>query len=357
MLLAHKYEILSSLLKYYNLQSDLTLKFSRENLEKKIGKENANILLGKDDTIIKSEKQLIIIDAKSWLHLFVQELNKLLCAKGDNLSCRVSSDYKNIEFFNNEKIMKEFKVNFDPNYFKDYTEETINFCEILSFTYNIYWLDLINNINTFDMFYEYLVEHFNKLALQVNPRISIENLSSDEKRQLYQISIKKYLNEKYHLTEDIGATESNLIRNYIREDNIYICKVNMNGQDIFIIQTRDTIEFIGFKKTKLNINNVNKREINNLKDSIQEKIVELDKLTFLTKHNFFRDIQGFYKILSTLSILSTPLAALLLIFNINIKILNISILIVISLTYYFIFKMIIAPQLKISKFSWDIKKK
>lgn len=354
MLLAHKYVILSNLLHHYNMHPDLTLKFSKEDLVKKIGKDDAQILLRQDDSIISIENQLIIIDAKSWMKLFEYELNKLMLTKANNFICKVAEDYKSINFLNNDMLVKKFSINFDPSYYREFIEETIHFCELFSFSYSLYWLNLVNDVNTFDMFYDYLIEHFNKLSFQGNPKILIENLSSDEKRQLFEVGVKGYLNKKYQLTEDILADEKNLLRKFVRNDDFVILKAEMNKQDIFIIQTSNSIEFLGFIKNEISINTVNKQEINKIRERIINKIRELDRISFLTKHNFFRDIQGFYRILSTLGVLSTPLAALLLILDINNVAITIFTSILIILTYHFIFKMVISPQLKISKFSWDI---
>ena len=365
MILGHKYELLASLLSYYSVQEDGYIKFSLNDLKKQFDTKDVQYILQlQNESIVSIKNQLVEVNTNEWIELFVSCLNKELSNSGVKIQCKSNTSKKQLDFYESGKsdesddAIKSFVINFDPMFGDTKVTDVIHFCNYLSFDFAIYWLDLLNDINLFDMFCAYLNNQFEKLNFYKRPIITLhEDMSAGEKRQLFEISVKGYFKKNFNVKDNIDIEYSNIIRKFIAEDNFSSFEVEIRSHTLIVVRTKDGIEFFSFEKGKLFFTEEIESILDDLKKKVDKKLKQLDQISFLTKHNFFRDIQGLYRLLSTLGIISTPFSAILLFFKIGNIYINIVATILVILTYIPIINMIILPQFKIVRFQWDLDKK
>ncbi len=358
MLIKYEFEILSYMAdkSIKKTNSILHVPFSIvENLD-----ENIEIILSKLETlnIIHKKKSGIEIDVNSWMNKFSELLRIEFKKNRMDIECSINQENKEI-VFNMNGTNKHIKMKFDKN---DYEYEDIIFMIPEAFNYGVYWIDLLNDVNTLHLFYSYLVNEINMINKYEYKQIDIfDGIEGTHVSEIFNVSIKSYLKNKYSYIYDPNKDIVKMARKLLKKDEVNSYMVEINGYQLLIIKDNKIIKFLTFEYDNL----VYVREIDDIIVDIREKLIK--KVSAYRKLVMFRDnkiIDNSVKIANSASKLLLPTSVITSILSLSSLIdidrikhydkLILIIIIVLVIIQGWIVSFIYIPSYKLGKFKWDI---
>ncbi|WP_096201851.1 hypothetical protein [Bacillus sp. FJAT-45350] len=360
MILAYKFKVLSDILEIYKVNNNGKIVFNRDHFESSTPYPDSTRYLHEliEDGIVHINGDVFTINTYTWISLFVKELNKLFRSNQIGFYCEFKEKDKLLHFIKKESetVSIYFEINFDPH---PETKESniIHFCKLYTFEFNIFWLDLVNDNNNFLMFCSYLNNEFDKLTFDERIKfLFLNDLKSGDVSQVFN-SIKNYIKEKFN-SRDITLEENRLIKKLLRIDNFEVESFSIDDCSLLIIRYDSNLEIISLKEGRIHYSENVKKEINILKNKLENKVLEYRRFIFLNEANFFRNTQSMFRlILTILTVIVTPINIIILAFNIDNLLIKTIISIIMIISLFGIIVWVIVPMIRMFSFKWKIKVK
>ncbi|MFB0831827.1 hypothetical protein ACEU2D_19790 [Brevibacillus laterosporus] len=356
-----EYAILSKISNHYRRQSDGKFRFTEKDYLQKIDDDPdlEYLALLENAGFVKRNNKQIEIDSITWLNFFVKNLNHEI--KRFHIQCRYSSIEKELQFYKDEKLVIKFVANFNEENFK-VNEHIINFCYVYSFEYNIFWFDLLTDINQLEFFCAYLNNQITKLSSDNRPIFDIfEGLKDEYLGEIYRVTIPDYFQQSKYESTRIRNSQLQKISTLIKKENPETYGFIICNHEVFFVKAEKTIQVLSFINDELVFSNEVLSEIEFLRQKLIKKISQFRSYTLKNENKVF-DISK--RTLEITTMILTPLNLLILIFtsyynNLNkyfsnpyvIGIMAFFLCIVLIIT----FTTIIIPTIKLNFFKWKIK--
>jgi hypothetical protein len=356
--LGYEYHILSEIASEYHRNSDGKYRLKEKDYQKKILDDSSLIYLTRLESvgIASRQKEQIAIDSHTWIKQFIEYLNVLL------EPYNFSSEYlptENIICFNKGQLKVHFETNFSPEKF-DPTKNQINFCFTYSYSYSLFWLDLLTDQNQLEFFCAYLNNEITKLQFEDRIVFDIfEGLKDEYLGEIFRVSIPAYFDSsnKRFPTLELSPTVLQLIKKLIKRDFFEYFAVRIDNHDVVFIKNDKRIDILSFQDESLVYSLNVKQEINRLKDKLITKISTYRRYTLMNE-NKLHDVSR--KTIQVFSFLLLPLNLVMLSFSFFQQLANNLVLriIVVSLLFILLSMIIctlVVPTIKLLFFNWKIK--
>lgn len=362
MLVQYEYEVLSFAALISTSKVDGNLSFLLSKLNDELGEViELYIRKLKINGFIDDKPERITIITNRWMEFFVNLLQNEFDKNNMDVKCELDKVSKTINFSingSNKKfnliLNEEYKAN---NISKDH----IYMCKIYESSDDIYWLDLLNDINLLSLFYNYLINEVSHINKTIYKKIdNLEGLTSSHVSEIFNNSIKKYFLRKEYIIVELEDSEIKYIKKLMTDDNISFYAVKKNKTVICIVKKKDIITFLELKDSEVYFSSFVNREIIALKEKLDKKISQYRNLVIYKENNVLDTNIKLTTQLATYTAPITMIISILGLLNINIRkltqykwILIISI-IVLAMIQVGIFIFIYVPGYKINRFKWDI---
>lgn len=362
MLIQYEYEVLSFAALISTSKVDGNLSFLLSKLNDELG-EDTDIYIKKleiNGFIDKKQKRITII-TDNWMNFFVRLLQDEFDKNNINVRCQLDKVSKIIDFKINGSN-KKFNLIFNEDYkINNIRKDCIYMCKIHEYGDDIYWLDLLNDTNLLNLFYNYLINEVSNINKTIYKKIdNLEGLTSSHVSEIFNNSIKKYFLGKKYMIIELEESEIKYIKKLIIEDNISFYAMKKNKIVICIIKNKDIITFLELKDSKVYFSEVVNREINELKEKLDKKVSQYRTLVMYKENNVLDTTIKLTTQLITYTAPTTLIISILGLLNINIskliqyKWILIIAIIVLAIIQVGIFIFIYVPGYKINRFKWDI---
>ncbi|MCY9592995.1 hypothetical protein PC41400_27115 [Paenibacillus chitinolyticus] len=365
MLLGSEYEWLSRIAGVYNrhittgqfqfTENDYKLKFSYDSslleLEKLIYK---GYVIRRDN--------LIILDSIQWINTFLDGINKSLIKYNNKLKCEYDLQENKVFIYENNEKIKGYSLNFSKMATPE--DEVINFVRLASFDFYIYWLDLLNDNELFEMFYYHLTNKLSKF--KYDKRIIfdfLDDLETSEFNEIYETTLKEYFKNKEMDIRELTNDQGQVLKKFLLSDIFNAYSVSIHSCIIFVVKKDKKIEFISYETSEIYDESVI-GEIEVLRNKLLKKVTLYRSLNRFNKNKVGENTQ---KTIQIASLLITPINILLL-FGISKNIswikdlvnnyyLYIVIVGVLIISLIGAFLWVIIPSIRLSIFKWKLPMK
>lgn len=373
MLIRYEYELLSYIASKGIKKTNGDIVVSLKRIEDEIVNDNLNSYLSFLDIlgIIDLDEDKVIIKTEEWIKLFLDNLSKrfaeikkcIICNKREIINSGVKSYY--VEFIINGS-QKVFELEFSNLHDIDVKEENkIFMCISNIYDNNIYWLDLINNVNLLNMFYSYLINEINNINKEVYMELDVfQGLEEKYISEIFNVEIKRYFKGKKYKIKNFDRDENKVIESFVCKEDICYYGVEFGQNEIlWVINDENKIIFISTKDGELTYSQNIESEISILCEKILKKISEFKSLIFVKENNI---LDNTLKVVGQTSIILMPaslIISIIALLGINIKLFNTEyfsyilwgIIIILSVIQIYLIKIIYLPTFKLNKFSWKIE--
>lgn len=361
MLVQYKYELISFIANEATVLSNNNLRCSLSSLKNLLGAEITISLkeLEQEGLVLISGNSLEI-NTVNWVNFFIDQINKLLDI--NKLSISGEFDSKNLIInFNINNVKKGFKVILNEELSNEFNEK-IYFYKPIDLNNGVYWLDLLNDINTLYLFYEYLENCADSLNKKIfNKFKNLNGLSDEIISEIFNISIKRYFESLDFEMCELNKEQQSLIYKLFENKDIDIKAIEIGSSVLCIINFEKNFEFIELKGVHLTNSENVKNIILEFKECLNKKISDYRKIS-LSKDNKILDnnIKIGTKTLAIFSPISTMLG-LVSFFNTEFtrssfyRFLLIIAIIILAVLQGYIIKIVIEPLIKLNKFNWDLE--
>ncbi|HBJ1646675.1 TPA: hypothetical protein LA462_001156 [Clostridium botulinum] len=362
MLIQYDYEVLSFAALISTSKVDGNLSFLLSKLNDELGEET-ELYIKKLETngFIDKKQERITIISNNWMNFFVRLLQDEFDKNNINVRCQLDKVSKIIDFKINGSN-KKFNLIFNEDYkVNNISKDCIYMCKIHEYGDEIYWLDLLNDTNLLNLFYNYLINEVSNINKTIYKKIdNLEGLTSSHISEIFNNSIKKYFLEKKYMIVELEESEIKYIKKLIIEDNISFYAMKKNKIIICIIKNKDIITFLELKDSKVHFSELVNREINELKEKLDKKVSQYRTLVMYKENNVLDTTIKLTTQLLTYTAPTTLIISILGLLNVNIskiiqyKWILIIAIIVLAIIQVGIFIFIYVPGYKINRFKWDI---
>lgn len=373
MLIKYEYELLSYIaakgIKKTN--GDIVVSFKR--IEDEIVNDNLNPYLSFLDVlgIIDLHEDKVVIKTEEWIKLFLDNLSKKFIEIKKNIICnkkeKITSGAKDyyVEFIINgsKKVFELEFSNLHDAYEKK--ENKIFMCISNIYDNNIYWLDLINNVNLLNKFHSYLINEISNINKEVYMELDVfQGLDEKYIAEIFNVEIKRYFEDKKYSLRNFDKDEYKIIESFYCKEDIRYYGVELGENEIlWVINDDNKIIFISTKEGAITYSQNVESEIAILCEKIIKKISEFKSLIFMKENNI---LDNTLKIIGQTSIILMPVSliiSIIALMGINIKLFNTEyyiyilwgIIIILSVIQIYLIKIIYWPTFKLNKFRWKIK--
>lgn len=362
MLIQYEYEVLSFAALISTSKVDGNLSFLLSKLNYELG-ENTDLYIKKlkMNGFIDDKQERITILTNSWMEFFVGLLQDEFDKNNMNVICELDKESKIIDF-NINGSNKKFNLILNEDYKVDNVDKDyICMYKIYEYGDDIYWLDLLNDINLLSLFYNYLINEVSYINKTIYKKIdNLEGLTSSHVSEIFNNSIKKYFLGKEYTIAELDDSQIKYIKKLIIEDNISFYAVKKNEVIICIVKKKDIIIFLELKDSKVYFSEFTNREISDLKEKLDRKVSEYRSLVMYKENNVLDTTIKLTTQMITYTAPTTLIISILGLLNINIsklmqyKWMLIIAIIILALIQVGIFIFIYVPGYKINRFKWNI---
>lgn len=362
MLIQYEYEVLSFAALISTSKVDGNLSFLLSKLNYELG-EDTELYIKKlmINGFIDKKQERITIITNNWMDFFVDLLQNEFDKNNMNVRCQLDKVSKIIDF-NINGSNKKFNIILNKDYkVNKVNNDCIYMCKIYDYGDDIYWLDLLNDINLLSLFYNYLINEVSNINKTIYKKIdNLEGLTSSHVSEIFNNSIKKYFLGKEYTVVKLEDSEIKYIKKLIIEDNISFYAVKKNKIIICIIKKKDIITFLELKDSKVHFSESANKEINELKEKLDKKVSQYRTLVMYKENNVLDTTIKLTTQLITYTAPTTLIISILGLLNVNIsKLIQykwtlIIAIIVLATIQIGIFIFIYVPGYKINRFKWDI---
>ncbi|GAA0725249.1 hypothetical protein GCM10008905_20270 [Clostridium malenominatum] len=362
MLIQYEYEVLSfaALISTSKVDGNLSFLLSKLNDELE---EDAELYIKKlkINGFIDDKPERITIITNNWIEFFVNLLQNEFDKNNMNVRCKLDKVSKAIDF-NINGSNKKFDLILNEKYkVNNINKDCIYMCKVYEYSDEIYWLDLLNDINLLSLFYNYLINEVSHINKSIYMKIdNLEGLATSHVSEIFNNSIKKYFFGKEYTIVELEDSEIKYIKKLMADDNISFYAVKKNKIVIYIIKKKDAITFLELKDSEVYFSNFVNREISELKEKLDKKISQYRNLVMYKENNVLDTNIKLTTQLATYTAPITMIISILGLLNINIskliqyKWILITAIIVLAMIQAGIFIFIYVPGYKINRFKWDI---
>lgn len=312
MLVGSEYEHISKIAHHYTLHSNGTYIFSESDYKLNFHEDYNLFYLSRLEELgfIVRERSMIKISINKWILYFIAKLEAEFKLLGYKLNCQYKEDTRTVYFLDEigERI-SAFTINFDPEY-DNISDNYINFVHLDTFDFYIYWLDLLNDKQLLDSFYSFLMNEFKSFKYKNRLVFNFfDGIEDQFLMQLYYNSIKNYFKEKGMEEFQIPAHISQAVKVLVKKDDFLQYGITIASIQVVVVKLGRTIEFILFENGELAQNSKVVKEIQELKEKVLEKVNSYAKIALFNKNKI---IDNFKKTIQLVSLLFTPINAILL---------------------------------------------
>ncbi|WP_207722131.1 hypothetical protein [Clostridium intestinale] len=362
MLIQYEYEVLSFAAFISNSKVDGNLSFLLSKLNDEL-EEDTELYIKKliINGFIDKKQERITINTNIWMSFFASLLQDEFDKNKMNVQCHLDKVSKSI-YFNINGSNKKFNLILNEDYkVNNVGKDCIYMCKTYEYGHDIYWLDLVNDINLLSLFYNYLINEISNINRSIYKKIdNLEGLTSSHVSEIFNNSIKKYfLRGKYTIFE-LKDSEIKYIKKLMIEDDISFYAVKKNKIIICIIKKKDIITFLELKDSKVHFSEFANREISELKEKLDKKVSQYRNLVMYKENNVLDTTIKLTTQLITYTAPTALIISMLGLLNVNIskvmqyKWILIVAIIVLAIIQVGIFIFIYVPGYKINRFKWDI---
>ncbi|WP_332834023.1 hypothetical protein [Clostridium perfringens] len=312
--------------------------------------------------LVELEDKKIIILIENWIDLFILNLKKSFNRIGAELECE--KEKKDGQFYVSLKLngnSKRFMLAFDKNFKEE--KDIIKMCNYSISDNNIYWLELINNINLLQIFYSYVISEINNINKDTYKELKIfDGLDDKYIVEIYNVSIKNYLKKKYKVVY-MDKEKNSVLNEIIVKENMDYYGFSLGNEELWVIKSNKKIKFISIKNNQL-INSLEvEKLVNEIEEKIAKKISSFNSLVLLKENNILNNNVNLMGKGTILLMPVTTAFSLIALLDSNNSLkaikaskwgLYISIILLIILQFI-VFKVIFWPAFKINNFKWAIK--
>lgn len=359
MLIQYDYEIISYIANYSTIMVNKNLKVSLNKLKDELGNDvNKYLKRLEENMIVTYSNNSMIINIDVWIKLFVNEINAIFTRNDMNVQCIYNKKDFKIEFTVNG-ARKEFGIITS----RSNNETNINniyMCTPNMYYNNIYWLDLINDINSLYLFYEYLKNEADYINKNVFKKIdNLAGLSDSIVSEIFNTSIKRYFENKGKIISDLNNEQSIFLYKLFYNKAISFYGVELDNKLLCVVKNENNILFLELKQKSLYFSEAVKKETMELSNRLDKKISEYRQLVMVKENNIIDNTIKATTKVTTLFSPITVIVSLLGFLNINIKQITeykcivILLIIVLLIIQVIMIKIVYVPIYKISKFKWD----
>lgn len=371
MLLGREFSILSQLPMIYTRHEDGCFRFSIKSFKNNFGDISLTYLSRLSDlNIAKINRELIEIDSIKWILLFLGELNKTLV----NIDTKIKFTFKNkdtIDVVYDSKSIMSFVINFSATDTEEKSSSLgniIHFTEIyLSHENCPYWLDLLNDDSLVEHLYYYALKKFTNFTYSNLKKLDfLAVIDKEYINQIFHIVIPDYfINRGYEIQRTADPEDLQILKKHFHLDNMEVFTIKKSDADInniHLVKVENLIIYLSMKDHKINFFSNN--DFVELESRLLKKVDSFNKILIINKQQtltladksiknawFFitlfnsillygntKGIESFKSITSSSYVLYTVSIILL-------------ILTILTFSFYTL------PSIKLSLFSWKIKKK
>ena len=373
MLIRYEYELLSSIVAngISKINGDIVVLLKRIDNEFKDEKLYEYLQYLELNGIIEYKEDKINILIENWVEFFVKKINEIFYINHMDVLCKKKIEVGKLtkEFFIEFFISgtsKKFKLIFNNCDAEEYFDDNLIFMNIPAISsQEIFWIDLINNINLLNQFFSYLKNEATYINKNAYREINIfEGIDDKYINEIFNVSIKKYFKKKKHTIRNFDKDECYNIEKLLIDDKLLYYGVQFQECTLWVIKKDKKIKFITIKNNDIIYSKEIEKEIDILQDKLIKKISEFNSLILYKENNILDSVLKTIGKISTICVPISLIISLLAFININIvmlinnRIMNIlvfvSIIILAALQIYLLV-VIILPVFKLSKFSWRIK--
>lgn len=366
MLIKYEYELLSNIVLngISKANGDIIVPFKRiedELLEDNIDKYlNLLELRG----IIELYEDKLVISINEWIDFFIEQLSNMFDNNNMSVICKkkIEKNEFYIEFLVNGSV-KEFMLMFNNiDNFKG-KKDLIFMCRPRLYEDNIYWFELINNINLTYQFYSYLINEINNINKLIYREINLfEGIDEKHIVEIFDVAIKNYFKRKEYNIISFDKESSKFINTVFYNSDILCFGVKIDDETLWVIKKQKKIGFISLKDEQLTYSEKIDEVINQLEEKISNKVSEFKKLTFFKENNIVDTNLKIVEKATTFFVPTSTIISILALMGVNTKLkvftesrpILIIIIIFLLVIQFYLVKVIYLPTFKLSKFNWNI---
>lgn len=239
MLVKYEYELLSYIAtKGTNkVNFDLAVSIKRINLELD---EDIHIYLEnlKLKGLITIEENTITIKSEKWVKYFVEKLNEEFKKNKLEIICDFKQEKFAIEFSANGSI-KNFNLilnenNISPN---KYEEDSIFMCMPNYYEDRIFWLDLLNDVNTLLLFSSYISNEISNINKERYRKIvEFDGINDAYVSEIFSSSIKEYFEKISKNIIEFPQEYNDIVRKILKSENHSYYGVEFDNEILLILK-------------------------------------------------------------------------------------------------------------------------
>ncbi|MDC0760569.1 hypothetical protein POF51_07695 [Brevibacillus sp. AG] len=364
MLIGSEYLLLSEIASSYVRHGDKKIRFNIDHFKKKYTESDLlrNVIKLEELDLLTIKDSFITIDTTKWLNYFAHEIEKQVNILGFKINCSYDAQNDHFSFYENDDHKVFFKANFNPSAeFED--DKVIHFCNIHTFRFRLFWLDILNDRSLLEMFYLYIKNEISYFTEISRPKFkAFEGVDDEHISEIFHVKIPNYFSAGGFIVSRSSPLLGDAIKKAIKVDEYDYLVAEKGDTQLVIIKVGNQLEFLSFKDYVLCFDDRVNNEIQKLLDKLRRKISLYRELTKLNK---IKAVNNTRQIIQSLVLLLTPLNALMLwgtaigvslITNLskNLFILSgLGLLLLASLlgTIYWV----VIPAIRLSKFDWTLK--
>lgn len=367
MLLGSEYEALSKIGKNYTWhsltgtfqfsESDYKLRFPEDEnlfyLNKIFAKGYANYSKGKQ----------IIVNSVLWIEEFTRLIQKEIGRKGYEYTFEYELKQNTIYVKLKGTEVFKFYVNFQDE-IEDYNN-TISFVHVPTFNSYIYWLDLLNDPTTLDMFIAFLNKQIAAFNFLRRLRLSFfESLDPSYISEIFNNSIPDYFGQAGFIKGKTSDEQWQWLMKYYLKESLEAYTISRNNIEFMICKLDDYIEILLFdEQGNIKHSQLIDEEFDKLELKLREKITIFRRISMYVNNKATDNARRITQVAGTLL---TPIN-LFILFGISplgltwLKDIINSIysyiaigLILVCITLGYIFWLVI-PNVRLVRFNWKLE--
>ena len=203
MLVKYEYELLSYIVSkgIKKVNGDIVVPLKR--IEDEILEDDMIYIKSlQQNDIIDLYKDKLVVYIEKWSQFFVDNLIEVFRINNIKISCKIKKSIINKDTiicieFNNNKAIKEFLLKFNDD-INNYNKTNVIFmCNPNIYSKDLFWIELINNVNVVRQFHQYLINESNSINRTAYREFNFfDGLDDKYVSEIYNSSIKKYFLKK-----------------------------------------------------------------------------------------------------------------------------------------------------------------
>lgn len=370
MLVKYEYELLSYIVSkgIKKVNGDIVVPLKR--IEDEILEDDMIYIKSlQQNDIIDLYKDKLVVYIEKWSQFFVDNLIEVFRINNIKISCKIKKSIINKDTiicieFNNNKAIKEFLLKFNDD-INNYNKTNVIFmCKPNIYSKDLFWIELINNVNVVRQFHQYLINESNSINRTAYREFNFfDGLDDKYVSEIFNSSIKKYFLKKSLKLKKFDIDECSFIKNMYCKENISLYGFEYNSETLWVIKDSKKIVFISKNDTGLSYSDDIEKLINDLGNKIEKKICEFNRIMLFKDNGVLDTTLKSIKEITTIFVPVSLICSLLSFINVKINVKIISLIykpilvlaiIILLIIQCYLLKVIYWPAFKISKFNWKV---